>query len=418
MLGITRFACGGLLTLLAFGALGDTPPRVVEHYDPLHVDPTLDLARLIDKTVAIYPDGVIVEALRGEAEALKQRGESWFSGPYALQLTYIDDSPASSNGLREVEGYLQVQLWNWGQRTASQQLAERAAEVAEYRAQAIRWHVAGRVRAALWDLALRDSEYQTAQTQWQSAQRLVDQVRQWVEAGESPRADLLLAQSYALEQQSRVVQAEAEVMHARQRYTALTQDTAIPANYRETQTLQTEITTSHPALAAVHLMIERHRAQIAALDAYGSGATTVGLGGKTERASGAEAYNDSMTFYVNFPFGGSVHRAPQIAAVQLELAQAQSEREHLWRQLQTALHEATHQIEVDRAELELANRIKNLTEEHLQMAEISLHAGEMSLLDFLKIQAKTNEAIQAAARQDIQLQRDIALYNQALGVLP
>jgi hypothetical protein len=52
------------------------------------------------------------------------------------------------------------------------------------------------------------------------------------------------------------------------------------------------------------------------------------------------------------------------------------------------------------------------------MMQISFEAGEINLLDLLKIQSRSLEAMRNAKLQEITLQRNIALYNQAVGVMP
>jgi hypothetical protein len=52
------------------------------------------------------------------------------------------------------------------------------------------------------------------------------------------------------------------------------------------------------------------------------------------------------------------------------------------------------------------------------MTQISFTAGEINLLDLLKIQARSLEAIRNAKEQEVKLQRNIAFYNQAVGAQP
>jgi hypothetical protein len=52
------------------------------------------------------------------------------------------------------------------------------------------------------------------------------------------------------------------------------------------------------------------------------------------------------------------------------------------------------------------------------MMELSFSVGEINLMDLLRVQARTQQAILSAKERNIMLQRDIALYNQAVGVLP
>jgi hypothetical protein len=52
------------------------------------------------------------------------------------------------------------------------------------------------------------------------------------------------------------------------------------------------------------------------------------------------------------------------------------------------------------------------------MAQLSFSAGEINLMDLLKIQARSFNAIRHAKEHKVMLQKNIALYNQAVGVLP
>jgi cobalt-zinc-cadmium efflux system outer membrane protein len=44
--------------------------------------------------------------------------------------------------------------------------------------------------------------------------------------------------------------------------------------------------------------------------------------------------------------------------------------------------------------------------------------GEIHLMDLLRVKARTLQAILNAKEQSVILQRDIALYNQAVGIMP
>jgi hypothetical protein len=75
-------------------------------------------------------------------------------------------------------------------------------------------------------------------------------------------------------------------------------------------------------------------------------------------------------------------------------------------------------LEVNRAELANANELKTATENLLNMSNTAFSVGEVGLMDLLKIQAKAQQAILNAKEREVMLERDIALYNQAVGVMP
>ena len=54
----------------------------------------------------------------------------------------------------------------------------------------------------------------------------------------------------------------------------------------------------------------------------------------------------------------------------------------------------------------------------LKIAQVSFAAGEIELMDYLRIQARAQSAIENAQESSVRFQRDIAFYNQAVGVMP
>jgi outer membrane protein TolC len=287
-------------------------------------------------------------------------------------------------------------------------------------ADAVKLRVAGLIRNALWNIALANLSYEQAKTELTVTDQLLAKVQRRVELGDLPRADLLLAQTESLQKRSMVTLAEAELMHARKRYSSITQMTKIPGDYQEKLADILKIQQGHPALAAINSQIERKQAQLDTVKLIGSGQTNVAVGVNSDQMTNDPRSNQTASFNigVTVPFGGSAHLAPQVAAVNVELNKLIAEREQLSRDLEQAHHEAEHNMEVNRVEVGIANELKQVAEEHLKMTQLSFAVGEINLMDLLRIQARTQQAVLNAKARSIILQRDIALYNQAVGVMP
>jgi len=172
---------------------------------------------------------------------------------------------------------------------------------------------------------------------------------------------------------------------------------------------------------AINNQIDRKQGELNALKLVGSGQTNLAIGVNSDRPSDNDPRSnktESFNIGVVVPFGGSAHTNPQVAAINVELNRLISEREQLFRDLEQAHHEAEHNLEVNQAELTIANDLKQAAEEHLNMTQLSYSVGEINLLDLLKIQTRTQQAILNAKERAVMLQRDQAFYNQAVGVLP
>lgn len=390
---------------------------VVQHHDLIEVDSTLTLSKLIDLTLEKYPDRHWLKALEEEAQAINQRSQSWIAGAPQIGLR---DQEATSGTLHYIDATYQVPLWNLGQRDAEQRLGSEAEQSAEQQGLAVKLRVAGLVRVALWDIALQKVRYEQALIDVEVTAQLLKNVLRRVELGDLPRADGLLAESELLQKRSVLTLAEAELMHARKRYNSITKSTRMPANFQEQCAALKEIQQNHPALLAINSQIERKQAELDALKSMGAGQTHITVGVDSDRGDNDPRSNQTESFNlgVNVPFGGSAHLAPHLAAVNVELSHLMTERELLYRNLEQAHHEAEHNLEVNRVELEITNKLKQVEEQHLAMTETAFAVGEINLMDLLRIRSRTHQAVLTAKERALILERDQAFYNQAVGVMP
>jgi outer membrane protein TolC len=404
-----------LTTSLSFAE--STP--IVAHEDPIEIDESLTLAKVVDLTLEKFPDMMWLNSLEEEATAITQRSKSWTAGASQTSYSFQEAATGTVGGrLHYINAGVQIPLWNIGQRDAEQTVGEQADTSAKTQTIATKLRVAGLVRGALWDMDLQKIRYEQVQAEIKVYEQLHEKIGRRVELGDLPRSDVLLAQTELLQKRSAMILAEAELMHARKRYASITQITKVPKDYHEKLVDLKEIEQNHPSLVAINSQINRKQAELDATKAIGSGQTSVLAGFNGDMGNTASNHTASFNIGVNIPFGGSDHIAPQIAAINVELNKLIAEREQLFRDLKQAHHEAEHNLEVNRAELANANELKTATESLLNMSNTAFSVGEIDLMDLLKIQSKAQQAILNAKERAVMLDRDIALYNQAVGVMP
>jgi len=407
------------LLLASSAALATNDASLVDHYDSLSSDPGLSLKQVVEATFAQYPQGAVIGALRDEARALRQRSESWVAGYPMIYLQWINDAPFNDRGRNELQTGYQVPVWMWGQRAASRTLAKDAEQDADRVAVAVQHEVAGLVRETLWNLALAENRHELARKVYEVSGHLIQAVRRRVELGDLARSDELLAESDHLEKKNALVLAEAEVMHARKAYQNLTRMERAPTRFEEPKSPVTEIDERHPALAALNAQVERAQAEVefTRLSKQGNQPTLL-IGSQHDRGARGEGYDNATNVVVQIPIGGDAWNAPSVAQANVALHQKIAERGTLLRQLEKALHEAKHNLEVDEAALGIAARRKEIAETHLKMSQLAFEAGEVALIDYLKIQTNAQAAIRDAEERAILLKRDTAFYNQVVGAMP
>ena len=401
--------------------LGTLPAEelLVDHLDPLPYDEKLSLKQVVDATFEKYPQGSMIGALKDESQALSQRTESLIAGYPMIYLQYIDDRLLSNQGVMQIQSGYQIPIWMWGQRSASRAVAEEAEKSANLFAVALKHEIAGLVRESLWNLLLMENRRGLAQQVYEVSQQLLATVKRRVELGDLARSDELMAESDLLDKKSQLALAEAEVMHARKAYINLTRLNQAPKQFDEKRSSIAAIQEQHPAIAAANAVVERAQAEVefTRLSKQGN-QPSIMIGMQNERFEGQSNINNETNLVLQVPIGGESWNAPFVAQANVALTQKIADRASLIRRLEKALHEAEHILEVDRATLEIANQRKEIAETHLKMSRLAFEAGEIQLIDYLKIQATSQAAIRDAMERAILVQRDTAFYNQVVGVVP
>jgi len=389
------------------------------HFDDLVMDETIQLKDVVESTYEHYPQQALISAYEDEVRALDQRSSSWIAGYPMVYLQYIDDALISNRGISDIQSGYQVPVWMWGQKEASERVTQQASAAVERYGSALKHEIAGLVRNVLWTIRLAENRKLIADHVLLVAEELLRIVKRRVELGDLAQTDLLLAENDALEKRSLQLQAEEEVIHARKAYQSLTRSSRMPTRFLERQAITAEIDDRHPAIAAATASIERAQAEVefTRLSKQGNQPSVL-LGTDSTSVSRQRDYGTGTNIVFQIPIGGDDWHAPQVAQSNLVLNEKIAQREFLYRQLQKALHEAQHNLELDQKALELASRRKSIAETQIKMSRVALETGEVSLIDYLKIQTIAQTAIRDAAEREILVQRDIATLNQVIGVTP
>lgn len=379
------------------------------------VSNALNLHDVYDAALTRDPRNGLPEAYRNEAAALSARADSLLSGGPALAVRHQTDQVGSNRGLREWEANLELPLWRRGQRSASRDLAAAASGFADAHGRALELDVAGRVREALWELALAEEHAHLAQQAWQTARALEQDVERRVQAGDLAQADLLLVRDETLSKRDEHLLALSAVRGAEKRYLALSGLNQKPANFSEPQSERSRIEDDHPLLLEAQRRVERAQAELHRVRRAGNDSPQLVVGTRRDEEPITGTTHDSIGIGLRLPFGGASHIAPAVAAANNQLTETQSAQLALRRDLELALHDADRAMETLRTELTLAQEQHTLAQENLRMARIAFDSGEIDLVQRLRVQSRAYSAERALGLRKLQLQQAIARYNQTVG---
>jgi len=421
MAGIACFA-GMTAAAAAQEQIETLPPAAqanqhVDHFDELVVNPGLHLSEVLEKAYARAPMQASLQSRDVMVSARNRVANALLPSAPAVNLIHQNDAIGSGRGERDWQAELELPVWLPKQRDNRMKVAEAIQASTGATRQSLKLQVAGQLREAVWNIAVNENSLSLALNKLQVAKKLQSDVDKRYRAGELAKTDAMLAEQETLRVEKEKVRAEAELMHARHRYYVLTGLRELPANYAEKQSDLEDYSQSPVWLEAQSKVglaeTERDLAQVESHENM-----RVLLNMRSSKGAFDTTANDSVGVHVRVPFGGEASAAPVRAAAEVVVGNALTEREAMRFELEAAMHEAEHNLSVSRAELTIAAKQHEIARESLTLAQKAFRLGETDLVSLLRVQAQSFEAERAFTTRQIQVQWDIARYNQTVGVLP
>lgn len=383
--------------------------------ETLAVDAELSLAEVTAATLSHSPEKERLKARRAHAETLGQRAGNPLDGPPSVGFSHQTDTLGSDTGMREWEGSVELPLRRPGLQAAAGRQAEGRLSATARQSTAWRLTIAGQVRDLLARLAEADAQVTLAERALETAEELQAQIKKRLDYGDVPRTDLILAREETLQRQADVRQAELSWAQVAEEYRQVTGLTAQPADWTESPAEDAAVQ-QHPALLAVQAEVDAAEADRAVVRQRGRPQPTVGMNVRREE-NGRDAV-DSVGISLSFPIQLQSLRAPEEGRAHADLADARSTARLAERQIRLAVAHAKEALAAARVELEQARAHSELADESFALARRAYSLGEFGLTDLLRVQTRQLTAQRRAAISQIRLQRSIAEYNQAKGVMP
>lgn len=388
------------------------------HEDHIITNAQISLKDVLEQTLIHRPEQYELDALNNRAQAQYLHANSTFPTAPAATLRHQNDAVGSNRGEREWETEFEMPVWLSGQRAARLTLAKDVESSIATSRQSLMLQLAGALREAVWDIRMSQESESVYESRLKIAQKLEQDVAVRYRAGELAKTDLMLAQNETLQAESAYVRAQAEVKYATDRYIALTGINEIPANLDETLSELNVLSDQHPLLQEANSRIEIAKDEREVVGVERREPPQFILSARSQRGPNDNFYNDGIGFKVRIPFASEARNAPLLASAESNVAGAMTELGKLKLTMETALHKAEHNLLVTKKELELTTKQNQITQENVRLARKAFKLGETDLVSLLRTESLAFEVERALASKKIQLQWDIARYNQAVGVLP
>lgn len=412
-------ACG---VWLAQPALAEKMPASVaqhptEHEDTVALNARLSLHEVLQQVVAIHPQQALLAAHQQMVNARKIMAKSWLPLAPSVGFSHQNDAWLSDRDEREWQAQMQIPIWLPGQREARSQVASLADNSLSQDQASLQQLAADLLRNAVWEIAMRRNELRLAESRRDTLRSIAEDVQKRFRAGEVARLEVMQTSQETLQAERLWITAQAELMHAQFRYQQLTGLNEMPARLEESLSSREGYTESPFWLAAqAKVKLAEGQRDLTMIEQRQNPTLTVNT--RTMQGGFDSKFNSSMGLYVNIPLQSEVQRAPLIANAEQNIGDARMQLETLRRQLENSLHEAEHNLHVSRQELAVIEQQQAIASENFALARKAYRLGELDLNQLLRLQLLAFEAERSLSSQQLQVQWNIAKYNQAVGVLP
>lgn len=402
------------LTIVVGLAISSLPTLSAAETQAQYSD-SLTLSSLTEKVYQRLPEK-LGEAKYGQLQqANDSLSQSLFAEPATANLSHFNDAVGSGDGFQEWEGSVDMPLWLPGQKQAQQALSEEIiAQLPAYQAQ-LQLQASGEVRDLIWQVKLAEAELAQATEVWETAQKLENDVKSRVKAGDLPNTEALLASSHTLEAHSSMVEAESRLQQQLKTYTLITGETVLPAEIGETLSQQSSVDASHPQLAMQDQIIARLQAEMGVAQYQGAVNPSVSVGVRHERGDDSESFTNSLGLGFSMALDDSRYRQPAIAEASAALADAQVSRRQVERELNKQLLASQQNLASTREQLALIEARDKTTQQYYQLQKRAFDLGEINLIDLLRSQVLANQSHARKRQLEVLIQQRTAAVNQALG---
>lgn len=409
--------CVWLMFSHACAVLADGLSQDSDHVDTVSTNSRMTLHEVLLQVVAIHPQQSLLAAHQQMVQARKVMANSWLPQAPSVGFSHQNDALLSNRDEREWQAQMQIPIWLPGQRQARSQVASLADDSLIQDRAGLQQLAADLLRNAVWEIAMRRNDVSLMENRRSTLRSIGEDVQKRFKAGEVARLEVMQTQQETLQAERQLVTANAELMHAQFRYQQLTGLSEMPAKLEETLSTREHYEDSpYWQAAQARLKLAEGQRDLTAIEQRQNPQLT--LSTRTIQGGFDYAYNSSMGVAINIPLQSEVHRAPLLANAEQNIGDARTQLETLRRQLENNLHEAEHNLHVSRQELTLIQQQQTIASENATLARKAYRLGELDLNQLLRLQLLAFEAERSLSSQQLQVQWNIARYNQAVGVLP
>ncbi|MDP4783840.1 MAG: hypothetical protein NWS78_11050, partial [Gammaproteobacteria bacterium] len=288
-----------LLAILPAITLGQTE---IHAHEELARSDELTFDILVSAAMEQSSEMLSLASIKNQAEAYADGSDGIFPGQYTWRALVFDDGATDKRGIRETEMGIDIGLWRRGEKNAAKLLSASYGNRVEVFDRYLRWLSSGRVRQALAELGDADNAFAGEQEIAENLNAIVDVVSALLSEGAVAEADFLRVQAEVLDQEIRVLDAEAALVYAERNYQLITGLALRPSTnlveampYLEREVSHLDVAQDHPLLLMLNQKVEISKGGAERIRFNARNRTTVSVGVRREEAGAMVPNTDTVS---------------------------------------------------------------------------------------------------------------------------
>ena len=371
----------------------------------------------VEAAWAINPEIASLAARREAIAARRVTAQSWFAGAPYVTLGHATDQVIVNKQQRVTEGELALPLWLPGEGTATEHVVDAELLRSDAQIAEARLKVAGEVREALYTAALAEGQVKIADQRVGTARELEADVGRRERAGDVAALEHDLIRGEFLDAQAKARERRAELATARTNLVAIT-GLNIPAASLSEPLAAGQDPDAHPRLQAATRSIAAALAALRLAMIANRDSPEIGVvAGRNRDIRGTE-FDTTIGLRLKLPFATEARNAPRRTAAQADVLAAQADYAGARRQIEAELAGARHALAAAQDQTPLIEARLQAVRQAVARLRRSYSAGEIGLVDLLRVRSTLYEAEEASLANRLAAARARSRVNQAAGLVP
>ncbi len=367
------------------------------------------MATLINK----LPENLNHQALQNLSQSNQRAGDAWIAGGVDVVIKHENDSLTGNRSYESWEMGAQFPIWLSGQSHAKQQLGQNYQQLMQSQDKLLHLQASKILRRVIWNLKTADITVNFRRKNHEQTLALQKLVKQRVEAGESPKIDLFMAEQASLAAFKQLTLAQQNDQISLKDYKAWTNTQSLPANFSENK--QTLPLMENPLIKVLSDRVSIENEKLSLAQKSRKKNPIIYLGSKTDK-SRQTTDNTSLVAQITFPLGSNKQTDIFVA-----------EQNHAKSLAEIALMKAKQQLLIDQKNSQIkliqAQRMLVVTQQQLKLSQkivqLATHAyqqGETSIQVLLQMTQKLYDDELNFELSQVNQMKTISDYNQIQGV--